>query len=205
MEEYQERLRRAMEDNDLSVQIQLLEEMHRIRQIVHQRRSIQSLLKRYQPERKEIIYDYLWLTVNPSPETNLSTFIQIVQKMLQKKWIQSYVYVYEQRGQSEEELGKGFHLHAIIKKPEDKSPAHCIRELASTFKKVCDTSNYHLFYTKWIGQEEYIRKLEYILGQKESTLENNKEQKQAMDKIWRNARSIEPYYYLNIDIGQYAN
>lgn len=204
MEEYLEKYRLAKEDNDIASQITILDDMLRLREALRYRRTFKSCLKDSQPERKEISYDYLWLTVNPSPETTFTTFRNLVGKMIQKKWIKSYVYVYEQRGISQDDLGKGFHLHAIIMKPEDKSPAHCIREISSTYKKVCDVSNYHCFNTKWIGKEEYIRKLEYILGQKESTSENNKALKQEMDKVWRQARNIDSYYYLNIDIGQYA-
>lgn len=193
----------AMEEKDYARAIRLMEEVHTASRIMRQRSMIKTFQQNSQPERKEKSYDYLWLTVNPSPDCSFDTFMQIVGRMVQKKWLKSYVYVYEQRGVNQDELGKGFHIHAIIKKPEDKSPAHCIRELSSTFKKCCDVSNYHLFNTKWIDQEEYNRKLGYILGQKESTPENNKVMKQEMDKQWRLVRSLQPYYYLNIDIGQY--
>lgn len=147
---------------------------------------------------------YIWLCVNPGPTVTFNDFKLLVNKMITKVWIKSYVYVYEQRGINEMEVGKGFHLHAIIKRPDDKKPSHCVRELSNTFKKCCDTSNFHFFQTKFIDEDEYRRKLEYILGTKESTSENQKDLKQAMDKVFRGKYLLKPFYFLDIDIGKYA-
>lgn len=147
---------------------------------------------------------YIWLCVNPNSTYTFNEFKALVQKMVSKVWLKSYVYVYEQRGITEQEAGKGFHLHAIIKRPEDKKPSHCIRELSNTFKKCCDVSNYHFFQTKFIDEDEYQRKLEYILGLKDSNEENQKDLKQNIDKYWRGKYLIKPFYFLNIDIGKYA-
>lgn len=147
---------------------------------------------------------YIWLCVNPNSTFTFKEFQGLVSKMVSKVWVDEYVYVYEQRGITEEEAGKGFHLHAIIKKPENKKPSHCIRELGSTFKKCCDVSNYHFFQVKFIDIPEKDRKLEYILGTKESTDENQKDLKQLIDKVWRVKNKIDPYFFSNIDIGKYA-
>lgn len=148
---------------------------------------------------------YIWLCVNPSQTLTLAEFKKMIDKMVTKKWLDTYVYVLEQRGMTEEELGKGFHLHAIIKRPDDKKPSHCVRELSNTFKKACDVSNYHFFQTKFIDEAEKDRKMEYILGQKEYTEENRKDLKQIMDKVWRQRFNIQPYFFSNIDIGKYAS
>lgn len=147
---------------------------------------------------------YIWLCVNPNSTYTFNEFRNLVNKMVSKVWVKSYVYVFEQRGVNESEAGKGFHLHAIIKRPDDKKPSHCIRELSNTFKKCCDTSNYHFFQTKFIDIDEYNRKLEYILGTKDSNDENQKDLKQNMDKYWRGKNFIKPFYFLNIDIGRYG-
>lgn len=147
---------------------------------------------------------YIWLCVNPNSMYTFKEFQTLVSKMVSKVWMTEYVYVYEQRGITQEELGKGFHLHAIIKKPADKKPSHCIRELSSTFKKCCDTSNFHFFQVKFIDLPEKDRKMEYILGTKESTDENQKDIKQAMDKLWRSKIGIDPYFFSNVVLGKYA-
>lgn len=147
---------------------------------------------------------YIWLCVNPNSTYTFREFQMLVSKMVTKVWVSEYVYVYEQRGITEEEMGKGFHLHAIIKKPENKKPSHCVRELASTFKKCCDVSNYHFFQVKFIDIPEKDRKLEYILGTKDSNDENQKDLKQNIDKIWRAHSNIQPYFFSNIELGKYA-
>lgn len=171
-----------------------------------------TIIKRIQETRDKISgakenkknYPYLWLTVNPGPDMKFIEFQKIVYKAFQKKWLDSYVYVYEQRGICREELGKGFHLHCIIQIPIDKKSSVCIKELANTFKKCCDTSNYHFFQTKLIDEEEYHRKLKYILAEKDSTSQNMKAEKQAMDVIWRDMSHIDKYYFLNINLGRYG-
>lgn len=147
---------------------------------------------------------YIWLCVNPSSTLKLEEFKQMVNKMVTKVWLKEYVYVYEQRGMTIDELGKGFHLHAIIRRPDDKKPSHCIRELSNTFKKACDTSNYHFFQVKFIDEAEKDRKLEYILGTKEFTEQDRKDLKQNMDKVWRSRFNIQPYFFSQLDIGKYG-
>jgi hypothetical protein len=45
---------------------------------------------------------------------------------MSKKWITNYLYVYEQRGEDEAELGKGFHFHCISEKPKSHRVKHMI-------------------------------------------------------------------------------
>lgn len=193
------RIEQAMLENDYSRAIVLMEELHNASRITRQRSMVKSILQNSCPERKETS-DMLWITVNPNPDITFNDFRKYVEKCFLKKWLTKYVYVYEQRGQTMEELGKGFHLHAIIQKPEDKSRAHCIREIGNSFKKCTDVSNYHFYNTKWIDTEEYKRKLKYILGEKVSTEDNNKALKQEMDVHWRKLRNIPQYNILNIEI-----
>jgi hypothetical protein len=63
--------------------------------------------------------------------------------MMSKKWITNYLYVYEQRGGDEAELGKGFHFHCILEKPKSKAYSHMITELSNSANAVCDSSNFH--------------------------------------------------------------
>jgi hypothetical protein len=60
--------------------------------------------------------------------------------MMSKKWITNYLYVYEQRGEDEAELGKGFHFHCILEKPKSKPYSHMITELSNSANAVCNSS-----------------------------------------------------------------
>lgn len=204
MESLRVQLDQAYAEEDYSRVIQLIDRMSTIKNSVMNKQIYNSLMKSSLTERKENTYEYLpymFITVNPKPDCTLVQFQQLIHKMLLKKWLKSYVYVLEQRSTNEEEIGKGFHMHIIIKKPDGKSVAHMIREIASTFKKVCDISNYHCYNTKQISEEEYKRKLVYILGRKQDV---DKEAKQDIDRLWRQRMNIKSFYFSNIDIGEYA-
>lgn len=138
---------------------------------------------------------YIFLTINPNPNINLQEFISITKKLMSKPWIQNYLYVYEQRGETEADIGKGFHFHTIIEKPSNKSYAHMMRELASSANKLCDTSNFHFYNVKNISEEEKERKIVYITGRKADTA---KHLKQDMDIIWRKSNNLLSHYNIGI-------
>lgn len=117
----------------------------------HENRRIEKL-KQLHKNKIEIEKEWYFLTVNPKPDITLTEFMKTIDKALRKKWITYFIMVIEQRGECEEELGKGFHTHIIF----NKGIKHCkvITEMSNTFKKMCDTSNYHLFNLKSIGEEE---------------------------------------------------
>jgi hypothetical protein len=139
----------------------------------------------------ELNKEWYFLTINPRPDITLQEFMKTIQKAVLKRWITYYIFVIEQRGENEEELGKGFHTHIIF----NKGIKHCkvVLEMANTFKKMCDTSNYHLFNLKNIGDEEKKRKIEYITGCKK---DEQKHLKQQMDIIFRKRENLKSYYIL---------
>lgn len=203
MEEIREKFKSLIESGDVAMAITYIEEATKI----SRQRSINRSFRESSREGKMGNLEnsqYLFITVNPAPECTLDTFKHLINKMLTKKWLSKYIYVLEQRGVDEDTMGKGFHMHMIIQPPEGKSKAHIIREIGNTYKKVCDVTNFHCYNTKYIDQEEYLRKLEYMLGVKESTSDNKKDLKQAMDKVWRQKENLQSYYFLNIDIGHYG-
>jgi len=138
---------------------------------------------------------YIFLTVNPNSHITFNEFCRVIDKMMSKTWITNYLYVYEQRGEDVETLGKGFHFHAIIEKPSNKSYQHMVRELSSSCNKVCDTSNYHFFNLKNITDEEKDRKIQYITGVK---ADEAKHLKQSMDIIFRQKNNLLSYYNIGI-------
>lgn len=138
---------------------------------------------------------YLFLTINPNPNITLQEFISIMNKMMTKPWINEYLYVYEQRGEEEGECGKGYHFHAIIKKPTNKSYAHILRELSSSANKVCDSSVSNFFNLKSISEEEKERKIIYITGAK---ADESKHKKQKMDIPFRQRNNLLSFYNVGI-------
>lgn len=138
---------------------------------------------------------YIFITINPNAYITLQDFINKINKLMSKKWISNYLYVYEQRGETPVELGKGFHFHCILEKPKTKCYNHIIRELANSANAVCDTSNFHFFNIKSISEEECHRKIIYITGAK-ADIEKHK--KQDMDILWRQQQNIKSFYNVGI-------
>jgi len=138
---------------------------------------------------------YIFLTINPNSQIILTDFINKINKMMSKKWITNYLYVYEQRGETLEELGKGFHFHLILEKPKTKPYNHLVRELANSANSVCDTSNFHFFNLKSISEEECQRKILYITASKADV---EKHKKQEMDIIFRQKFNLKSFYNVGI-------
>lgn len=154
----------------------------------HEHRRIEALRVLHKSH-IELSKEWYFLTVNPRPDIQLRDFIKAINKSLSKKWITYFIFVIEQRGECEAEIGKGFHTHIIF----NKGIKHCkvVQEMSNTFKKMCDVSNFHLFNLKSIGEEEKKRKIEYILGVK---ADDDKHLKQSMDIIFRKKENLKSYY-----------
>lgn len=133
---------------------------------------------------------YLFITINPHNMANDKAFMSASEKAFKKSWIKSFLYVIEQRGETEEELGKGFHLHAIVDKG-DYRLSHAIREFASTYGKYCDVNNPHCFNIVYCAEGHIPRRMNYILGKKN---DEAKWKKQEMDIIYRKENGFKPYY-----------
>jgi hypothetical protein len=63
-------------------------------------------------------------------------FLKAIQKAMSKKGITYYEYVIEQRGKTEEELGKGFHTHFVFNNGIKFCKA--VSELQNSFEKKLD-------------------------------------------------------------------
>lgn len=148
------------------------------------------------------IYSHIFLTINPPPSMLLEEFKKLVEKTLrtskgQKLWIEGYLYVLEQRGENDIEIGKGFHTHILIKLAGHKKKSEIDRELKNVWKSKLDVDNYHIFNIKYIDEAEQKRKQSYMLCQK---AEEHKHLKQHYDIIWRKNNSLEKYYFLDYNI-----
>jgi len=100
--------------------------------------------------------------------------------------------VLEQRGDTLENMGTGFHSHILFKRNLNYKPTKCITNLKNSLKKVVgDVNNQHQFNYKVIGSEFAQDKKKYIIGQNKTG--DNKDQKQKTDLFWRKKEGIEEY------------
>lgn len=141
---------------------------------------------------KEHNNSHLWITVNPKPSIKLNDFINKIEKLVKRKIFTEYMYVLEQRGNTEEDQGKGFHAHILAKRNLNYKPFkthECIRNTCKHLvknKKCNKTIN-----IQNIGSEFAEDKKEYILGEK---LGEGKDEKQEIDIIWRKNNNLNKYY-----------
>ncbi len=135
-----------------------------------------------------------FITINPKPETKLSTLQKAMDKFLAKEWIQGDVYyTYEQRGENPDECGKGLHCHILLER-NGKRPSHLTRETFNTFKNLYGKrpkdkiiSNDYKFY----GHTFLHDKIEYMKGNK---WDESKSNKISIDKIFREKSNLQLYY-----------
>lgn len=142
-------------------------------------------------------YSHVFLTINPPPTLELNDFLNLIAKTLSKKWIESHLYVIEQRGENMDELGKGMHAHLLMKLTKHKKRSEIDREVKNTWKHILDSDNYHILNIKCIDDDEQKRKQSYILGTKS---EEAKHLKQKMDIEYRKFFKLQKYYNLHYNI-----
>lgn len=143
--------------------------------------------------RKQFFY---WVTINPPPECHIRELHIATEKLASRSFIEDYVYVIEQRGETEEEAGKGIHIHLLFKIKDDpyEPPSKIKKYLKSTYKQIVNVETKAL----WIQPcpKEYVKdKIDYIL---DTNKDSTKTQKQNIDKYYREQNRIAPYY-TNID------
>jgi len=74
-----------------------------------------------------ITTNHIFLTINSPPDIDFLNFQKHINKLINKKWISKYLLCYEQRGETHEEQGRGFHAHILIEHTP-KKPCEIKRE-----------------------------------------------------------------------------
>lgn len=135
---------------------------------------------------------YLFVTINPKKEIKLDRFLTIIKKLSSRAFVDEYMYVIEQRGSDEKEIGKGIHCHILIKRDLNYKPSKCCKYLKNGCKKIVgNIQNDHQVNIKIIGEDFAKDKIEYMVGEKTG---EGKDKKQQMDKIFRKNNKLEKYY-----------
>lgn len=127
---------------------------------------------------------WYFITVRPPPDTEWNKFRLDCESFCdkwEKKWLEC-VYVYEQKGESEESLGQGFHWHMRIATDTiNYYPSHILRDLAKHFNYVAK----NCIRIETIKSLE--RCIEYMQGDKKS---DAKKPAVLMDSVWRQQNDI---------------
>jgi len=156
-----------------------------------------KLIQIYEGYKKNIDNKFgnvLFITINPRPDVSLEEFMKVMNKFKSKVWLEDYIQVYEQRGTTEQESGKGFHAHILLWKPDNKKSHEVVRETKNTFKNICSIDNPSILNIKNCKDEDIEKRKNYMLGHKNTEADPSKQVKQEIDLIWRQRNNIENYY-----------
>jgi len=140
---------------------------------------------------------FFWLTIRPPHDTPYDAFKKAVIKLSKKKFIKSYMYVYEQTAskQNERELGHGFHIHMVFEKtPEAEAPSKIKKYISNGFVKLMDVNNSACFHVKVMPSKYIPDKIDYMLDKNLDDDHKDKEEKQEYDVLWREQNNLQPYY-----------
>jgi len=147
-----------------------------------------KMLKELKQSKKGTLW--LWLTVNPKPKTDPLKFFSLLHKFANRKMFTEYYYVIEQRGTTEETIGKGFHSHLLLKRHLNYKPSIVIKNSKNTFKHMTRVDNDEVFFHKWCPQDYLADKLIYMTENKGE----EKSLKQKYDIPFRKKYSLKNLY-----------
>jgi len=128
------------------------------------------------------------LTVRPPPGTNIRTLVHTTEGFVaawQASW-EEYEYVYEQKGETEETMGVGCHMHMLIR--TDKAnyyPSHILRDAKRAWSYVAANC------IQVDALQNVPRAKEYIRGVKNHA---DKEASALMDPVWRARVGLQQVY-----------
>lgn len=125
---------------------------------------------------------FFWITINPKTGVDLPQLIKATQKMVSKKWIDAYAYVYENT------TNNHIHTHALLKATYEVARAR--KEIANTVSSITDVDNVHCFKFVVLDEEQAKQKLSYMQGKKQPKKLENVE----VTKSWREKEMLKDIY-----------
>lgn len=136
------------------------------------------------------IYSHYWITINVAPTVMLSDLQSKVAKFVRRKMCRVTEWVFEQRGKTESEAGKGMHVHMLVQPAKPISGTHVKRNTYSTFKTL--VGNEQCVYVLPCKQQSDIdKRRKYMRGEKD---DDDKMVKCSIDKIWREQNFLKDFY-----------
>lgn len=135
--------------------------------------------------------NWVFITISPKEGVPFLKFKEKCIKFAQRQmFLESYL-VFEQRGSTMDEVGKGFHAHVECRRNVEYKPSQIIRNTQNSFKNIVNLKVPQTLTIQHHGNEFHSDKMEYITGIKTGKL---KDVKQAMDIIFRKKFNIDICY-----------
>lgn len=137
----------------------------------------------------------IMVTFRPE-EGKCNEWIDLVKKIIKPgKGVLKAICSLEQSGETEDEIGYGVHLHAVIQLNKDDQNGQFQRQ-ATRIRKIFEgyrTKTDKFLDIKKVGQELLSEKIDYVMGKK---YDEDKHLKVQMDEIWRKEKNYPRYWVL---------
>lgn len=136
---------------------------------------------------------FMWITINASESTKISALKKAVEKYVKRKTITSAFYSFEQRGTSDEDLGKGPHCHMLVTQLYDHA-CNFKQDLERSFRNICDLNcgaKHHILNWKKCIPSHLDKRINYVKGVKKDTLKCDMV---SWDRKWRLNKGLEDTY-----------
>lgn len=134
-----------------------------------------------------------FVTVNVKSDVSIADLKRRVERYVNRSMVTSAEWVFEQRGSTELEAGKGLHAHMIVRQRGDTFDGKFKANTRSTFGPLVGIPDRHVFITPM--KEEFLNdKRAYMQGAKTA---EGKAEKCTVDVLWREQNNISAYYTIS--------
>lgn len=133
---------------------------------------------------------YYFITVRPDEaRCDFPTFYKAVQKYMARKCFEDFELVFEQKGTTPEDLGRGFHIH-ILAHMRQRSKPEVLRDTFSSFNKLAAENCIEIEMVRTQQDEDRVRA--YMM--EHESKDGHKQLTRAWDEMWRVKLGLEQVY-----------
>jgi len=141
-------------------------------------------------EKTKLATTWYTLDINPRQDITLTNFVLMCHTWFKKDAVMSGYMVFEQRGDTQETCGNGFHVHMNI--IYSRCRTDLLKSAQKFFLEVCTPNNINVKVLK--TEEDLEKRQKYIMGQKCK----EKMSKVIWDIPFREKNKIEKFYSKNV-------
>lgn len=130
------------------------------------------------------------ICISPKEGIDFQFFADTLQKYLEKPCFNGEItYSYEQRGKTEEETGRGIHVH-IVAEMKQRSKGEVLRDSKNIWAPICDASFIKVDMLK--SASDKTQAISYLTNY--TSKDGHKELTQIQDTKWRQMMGLLPFY-----------
>lgn len=140
------------------------------------------------------VSEYMFITISPPQEISLSQSISYFHKFIKKTNFKEYLYVIEQRGETDLTVGHGHHYHFLVRTSYDRL-SHLRRDTHNSFKNIINIDNPSINsiinFKNCKDITDVKNRISYMTGVKQDV---SKHIRQEYDVKFRKLNNLLPYY-----------